>query len=133
MRDSMMTVGCREGVVYDGELIELIGCRAMLERDVHEIPDLRFGLGLLVGESSWLAAQLMFDCHPSGSFLGLPVDGRRLGVHRERVLPILRRQDRGGPIGDRQGGRRAADVSPGWWMTGRAADSVLRLRPPWLG
>jgi predicted ester cyclase len=67
-----------QDVVYNGEPIRLDGYRAMLERDVHDIPDLRFGLGLLIVQQPWLAAQLEFDCHPAGSFLSLPVAGRRV-------------------------------------------------------
>ena len=52
--------------------------RAMLERDVAEIPDLRFEIGLLVAEPPHVAARLLFDCTPKGRFLGLPVDGRRV-------------------------------------------------------
>ncbi len=52
--------------------------RAMLERDVATIPDLRFAVGLLVAEPPHVAARLDFDCRPSGHFLGLPVAGRRV-------------------------------------------------------
>ena len=52
--------------------------RAMLERDVAEIPDLRFDIALLVAEPPHVAARLRFDCSPTGHFLGLPVDGRRI-------------------------------------------------------
>jgi len=43
-------------VVYNGEAIGLAGYRARLESDVLEIPDLRFGLALLVVQQPWLAA-----------------------------------------------------------------------------
>lgn len=54
------------------------GYRAMLERDVAEIPDLRFEIALLIAEPPRLAARLSFHCTPAGTFLGLPVNGRRI-------------------------------------------------------
>lgn len=67
-----------EDVVHHPAGRGLAAYRAMLERDVAEIPDLRFEIGLLVAEPPHVAARLHFDCTPKGHFLGLPVDGRRV-------------------------------------------------------
>lgn len=50
----------------------------MLERDFEEIPDLRFNIALLAIQPPHVAARLAFDCAPKGTFLGLPVNGRRV-------------------------------------------------------
>jgi predicted ester cyclase len=50
----------------------------MLERDVSEIPDLRFEIRGLVCEPPWIACRLQFDCSPAGRFLGLDIGGRRV-------------------------------------------------------
>ena len=63
-------------VVHNGETLGLAGYRRMLERDVTEIPDLRFHAELLVVEPPYVAARLDFQCTPRGRFLGLDVDGR---------------------------------------------------------
>jgi predicted ester cyclase len=63
-------------VVHNGETLGLAGYRRMLERDVTEIPDLRFSAQLLVVKPPYVAARLEFYCTPRGRFLGLDVDGR---------------------------------------------------------
>lgn len=63
-------------VVHNGTEVGLGGYRRMLERDVTEIPDLRFHAELLVVEAPYVAARLDFRCTPRGRFLGLDVDGR---------------------------------------------------------
>ncbi|PXW22621.1 ester cyclase [Paraburkholderia caballeronis] len=65
-------------VIHNGRPIGLQGYRDMLERDVREIPDLRFVIGLLVTEPPFVASRLAFDCRPSGRFLGLAIGGRRI-------------------------------------------------------
>ena len=65
-------------VVYNGRRIGLDGYRAMLERDVRDIPDLHFVIDLLVSDPPRIASRLRFDCTPKGEFLGVPVDGRRV-------------------------------------------------------
>ena len=67
-----------EDVKYNGQRIGLSGYREMLERDFHEIPDLRFEIQLLVCEPPHIASRLHFDCTPIGVFLGLPVQGKRV-------------------------------------------------------
>jgi steroid delta-isomerase-like uncharacterized protein len=56
----------------------LSGYRAMLEQDFRDIPDLRFNISLLLADSNHVASRLAFDCSPQGSFLGLPVNGKRI-------------------------------------------------------
>ncbi|MEN8506002.1 MULTISPECIES: ester cyclase [Paraburkholderia] len=67
-----------DNVKYNGQRIGLSGYREMLERDFREIPDLRFEIQLLVCEPPHIASRLHFDCTPVGTFLGLPVQGRRV-------------------------------------------------------
>jgi len=65
-------------VEHNGRPLGLAGYQAMLEGDHAAIPDLQFVPRLLVVEPPWLAAQLDFDCHPSGELFGLAVNGRRV-------------------------------------------------------
>ncbi|MFP3614392.1 ester cyclase [Paraburkholderia sp. SIMBA_050] len=67
-----------DNVKYNGQRIGLSGYREMLERDFREIPDLRFEIQLLVCQPPHIASRLHFDCTPIGTFLGLPVQGRRV-------------------------------------------------------
>ncbi len=67
-----------DDVRHNGRRLGLAGYREMLERDVAAIPDLRFEIELLVCEPPRVASRLRFDCTPRGTFLGLPVDGRRV-------------------------------------------------------
>jgi predicted ester cyclase len=63
---------------HNGRSFGLAGYRAMLERDVDEIPDLRFQIRLLVVDASHVAARLWFDVTPRAMFLDLPVNGARV-------------------------------------------------------
>jgi predicted ester cyclase len=67
-----------DGVHYNGRRIGLSGYREMLERDFHEIPDLRFNIQLLISDPPYIASRLNFDCTPKGKFLGLDVMGKRV-------------------------------------------------------
>ncbi len=67
-----------DDVRRNGQKFGLANYRAMLERDFDEIPDLSFDIRLLVAEPPYLASRLAFDCTPKGTFLGLPVNGRRV-------------------------------------------------------
>jgi predicted ester cyclase len=67
-----------DDVRYNGQPLGLSGYRGMLERDFREIPDLRFEIQLLSAEPPLVASRLRFDCTPRGTFLGLPVNGRRV-------------------------------------------------------
>ena len=65
-------------VRHNGRQIGLSGYREMLERDFREIPDLQFSVALLVAEPPRVASRLDFACTPKASFLGLPVNGKRV-------------------------------------------------------
>jgi predicted ester cyclase len=65
-------------VSHNGRQIGLSGYREMLERDFREIPDLQFSVALLVAEPPRVASRLDFACTPKASFLGLPVNGKRV-------------------------------------------------------
>lgn len=65
-------------VIHNDQRIGLSGYREMLERDFREIPDLHFEIQLLVCEPPRIASRLHFDCSPLGTFLGLPVNGKRV-------------------------------------------------------
>jgi predicted ester cyclase len=67
-----------EEVVHNARPLGLAGYRAMLERDVREIPDLQFHLEMLISDPPRIAARLKFDCTPAGAFLGLAVNGKRV-------------------------------------------------------
>jgi predicted ester cyclase len=67
-----------DDVCYNGQGIGLSGYRAMLERDFREIPDLHFDIRLLISDPPHVASRLGFDCTPQGSFLGLPINGKRV-------------------------------------------------------
>ena len=63
---------------HNGRQIGLSGYRRMLEKDFREIPDLHFGIQLLMSDPPYVASRLQFDCTPKGSFLGLEVNGQRV-------------------------------------------------------
>jgi predicted ester cyclase len=67
-----------DDVEYNGQRVRLSGYRAMLERDFRDIQDLRFNIEMLVCEPPHIASRLHFDCTPAGTFLGLPVQGKRI-------------------------------------------------------
>ena len=67
-----------DDVHHNRRRIGLSGYRAMLERDVQQIPDLHFDIRLLVSDPPYVASRLGFDCTPTGEFLGLPVNGKRV-------------------------------------------------------
>lgn len=74
-----------ENALHNDRPLGLAGYRAMLERDVSEIPDLRFSIERLVVDPPQIAARLFFHCRPTGIFLGLPVNGRQVEF-RENVI-----------------------------------------------
>jgi steroid delta-isomerase-like uncharacterized protein len=68
----------QEDARHNGRAFGLAGYRAMLEKDFQDIPDLHFNIDRLIADPPMIAARLRFDCTPSGAFLGLPVNGRRV-------------------------------------------------------
>ena len=67
-----------DDVRYNDEEVELAGYREMLQENVRDIPDLGFQIGLLASDPPHVAARLLFNCTPAATFLGLPVNGRRV-------------------------------------------------------
>jgi steroid delta-isomerase-like uncharacterized protein len=67
-----------DDVSHNARPIGLSGYRAMLERDFAEIPDLHFDIELLLSDPPRIASRLRFDCTPKATFLGLPVNGKRV-------------------------------------------------------
>ncbi|ASV86544.1 ester cyclase [Ochrobactrum quorumnocens] len=67
-----------ETAQHNSRHLGLTGYREMLIRDYQQIPDLRFNIGLLVAEPPIIASRLDFDCTPIGSFLNLPVNGKKI-------------------------------------------------------
>ena len=65
-------------VVHNDRRIGLDGYRDMLAGNYRDIPDLHFTIDRLACEPPHVAARLWFDCHPSGFFLGVPVNGSRV-------------------------------------------------------
>ncbi|MDQ0475202.1 putative ester cyclase [Labrys wisconsinensis] len=65
-------------VRHNGRLLGVSGYRAMLENDFDAIPDLHFDIRLLISDPPHIASRLHFDCTPRGTFLGLPVNGKRV-------------------------------------------------------
>jgi len=65
-------------VAYNGAMVGLAAYRQAREREFREIPDLRFEVRILVSDQKTVASRLEFDISPSGEFLGLPVNGKRI-------------------------------------------------------
>lgn len=74
-----------DGAIHNGRQIGLSGYRDVLERDFDEIPDLHFDIDMLIADLPYIASRLVFDCTPKGTFLGLPVNGRRV-IFAENVI-----------------------------------------------
>ena len=65
-------------VVHNGRRVGLSGYRDMLVRDFDEISDLYFNIQMLISDPPYIASRLGFDCTPKGTFLGLPINGKRV-------------------------------------------------------
>jgi len=77
-------------VYRNGQRIGILGYREMLEKDFDDIPDLYFDVQLLICDPPYIASRLKFDCTPSGTFLGLGVNGKRVSF-TENVFYEFRR------------------------------------------
>ena len=64
--------------IHNGRQVGLSGYREMLEKDFREIPDLYFNIQMLMFDPPYIASRLGFDCTPKGTFLGLPVNGKKI-------------------------------------------------------
>ncbi|OZI19212.1 ester cyclase [Bordetella genomosp. 9] len=67
-----------DDVWHNGRPLGLPGYRAMLEKDLEQIPDLRFHIEMLLVDPPRVACRLRFDVTPKAVFMGLPVNGRRV-------------------------------------------------------
>jgi predicted ester cyclase len=68
----------QDDALHNGRRFGLSGYRDMLVQDFRDIPDLRFNIQLLTSDPPYIASRLAFDCAPTGQFLGLPVNGKRV-------------------------------------------------------
>ena len=84
-------------VCHNGRRLGVQGYRELLEKDFADIPDLRFVVEVLVADAGFIASRLRFNCSPSGSFLGLPVNGKRISfaenvfyeIHEGKITRVL--------------------------------------------
>lgn len=67
-----------DNVTHNGISFGLTGYLAMLRNDFAQIPDLRFNIQLLISDPPFIASRLHFNCSPTGKFLDLPVNGKRI-------------------------------------------------------
>jgi predicted ester cyclase len=68
-------------VHYNGQAIGLSGYCDLLVNDFRQIPDLYFDIQLIVSDESHIASRLEFCCTPTGKFLGLDVDGKKVSFN----------------------------------------------------
>lgn len=78
-----------DSVIRNDQHLGLEGYRKMLQNDFAQIPDLYFDVRMLIAEPPFLASRIVFNCMPRGTFLDLPVNGRRV-IFAEHVLYELR-------------------------------------------
>lgn len=67
-----------DDAIHNGRRLGLSGYLEMLERDFDEIPDLYFNVRMLIADPPYIASRIDFDCTPKGTFLGLPLNGKRV-------------------------------------------------------
>ena len=67
-----------EKAIHNRKELGLSGYRAMLEKDFEEIPDLHFNAEMLLCDPPFIGCRIDFQCSPKGTFLGLPVNGKRV-------------------------------------------------------
>jgi predicted ester cyclase len=72
-------------VQYNGHPVGVTGYQELLENDFRQIPDLYFDIQLIVSDGSQAASRLKFNCTPTGKFLGLDVNGKRV-IFTENVF-----------------------------------------------
>lgn len=62
---------------YNGKDMTLDDYRAMLQSDVHAIPDLQFRPELLLADEHVVSCRLLFQCTPQHRFLGFEPTGEQ--------------------------------------------------------
>ena len=65
-------------VVHNGRSLGLAGYRAMLEADIHAVPDLLYVPQILIADDPIVSCRLFFECTPRHTFLGLEPTGQRI-------------------------------------------------------
>ncbi|WP_409518328.1 ester cyclase [Janthinobacterium sp.] len=65
-------------VAYNGHCIGYAGYLHARQDEFRTIPDLHFSAQLLIADEAMVACRLDFNITPSGDFLGLPVNGKRI-------------------------------------------------------
>lgn len=65
-------------VAYNGHCIGYAGYLHARQDEFRTIPDLHFSAQLLIADEATVACRLDFNITPSGDFLGLPVNGKRI-------------------------------------------------------
>ena len=63
---------------YNGKHMSLQDYRALLESDVHAIPDLQYHPELLLADGHVVACRLFFQCNPRHAFLGFEPTGAQV-------------------------------------------------------
>ena len=58
--------------------IELKDYQEMLAQNFRDIPDLYFKIDLIVAGDNEVGSRLLFHCTPSGRFMDIPVNGRKV-------------------------------------------------------
>ncbi|MER9234935.1 ester cyclase [Mesorhizobium sp. M0622] len=82
-----------EEAIHNGRPVGLSGYLEMLQRDFDQIPDLYFKIRMVISDPPYIASRLSFDCTPKGTFLGLPVSGKRVSFAENVIYEF-----RGGKI-----------------------------------
>ncbi|PJG49559.1 ester cyclase [Sphingobium sp. LB126] len=77
-----------DDAVHNGRPLGVDGYRAMLEENCRDISDLQFHVDLVVADEGHIASRIGFDCTPTGEFLGLSVDGRRVTFHEHAFYTL---------------------------------------------
>lgn len=67
-----------ENVSYNDKTIGFAGYRDMLIGNYRDIPDLKYEVDMLLVDGAHVASRLWFNCTPTGSFMGLAVNGRHV-------------------------------------------------------
>lgn len=67
-----------DDVSYNGQFIGYAGYLHARQDEFRTIPDLHFDAQLLMANEATVACRLYFNITPSGDFLGLPVNGKRI-------------------------------------------------------
>ena len=65
-----------ETLTYNEKAIYLKDYQEMLAQNFRDIPDLYFKIDLIIAGDNDIASRLNFNCTPTGSFMGIEVNGK---------------------------------------------------------